>query len=50
MGTLPKYVTDENTGLKFELVGDYYFLAGDKIDIGVLGQYHFHFNQKNEQP
>ena len=26
---LPKYITDERTGLKNELVGDYYFIAGD---------------------
>ena len=29
MNTLPKYITDERTGLKYELVGDYYLLAGD---------------------
>ena len=26
---LPKYITDEKTGIKYELVGDYYFIAGD---------------------
>ena len=26
---MEKYITDERTGLKYELVGDYYFLAGD---------------------
>ena len=26
---LPKYITDERTGLKYELVGDYYLIAGD---------------------
>ena len=29
MKELEKYITDENTGLKYELVGDYYFLSGD---------------------
>ena len=29
MKELEKYITDERTGLKYELVGDYYFLAGD---------------------
>ena len=29
MKELEKYITDENTGLKYELVGDYYFLAED---------------------
>ena len=24
-----KYITDERTGLKYELVGDYYLIAGD---------------------
>ena len=26
---MKKYITDERTGMKYELVGDYYFLAGD---------------------
>ena len=26
---MDKYITDERTGLKYELVGDYYFIAGD---------------------
>ena len=26
---LPKYKTDERTGIKYELIGDYYFIAGD---------------------
>jgi hypothetical protein len=26
---MEKYITDERTGLKYELIGDYYFLAGD---------------------
>ena len=26
---MEKYITDERTGLKYELAGDYYFLAGD---------------------
>lgn len=36
-----KYITDERTGLKYELVGDYYLLAGDeepeREPIGVWG-------------
>jgi hypothetical protein len=41
---MEKYITDERTGLKYELIGDYYFLAGDdepeeKIrSIGIWGQ------------
>ena len=53
MNTLPKYITDENTGLKYELVGDYYFLAGDdepeeEIHIGVFGQMHYRYLKENK--
>ena len=38
---MDKYITDERTGLKYELVGDYYFIAGDdepeKRPIGIWG-------------
>lgn len=30
---LPKYKTDERTGIKYELVGDYYFIAGDDEEL-----------------
>jgi hypothetical protein len=26
---MEKYITDEHTGPKYELIGDYYFIAGD---------------------
>ena len=40
---MEKYITDEKTGLKYELAGDYYFLAGDdepeeRRTIGIWGQ------------
>lgn len=43
MEKLEKYITDERTGLKYELVGDYYFIAGDDEPeehrpIGIWGQ------------
>lgn len=44
--SLPKYITDERTGIKYELIGDYYFIAGDGEEpkdnrhIGKLGQLH----------
>lgn len=43
MEKLEKYITDERTGLTYELIGDYYFIAGDdKPDeerpIGIWGQ------------
>lgn len=43
---MEKYVTDERTGLKYELVGDYYRIAGDdeseqeQEPIGIWGQRH----------
>ena len=42
---MDKYITDERTGLKYELVGDYYLIAGDDEPeegqpIGVWGQRH----------
>lgn len=43
MEKLEKYITDERTGLRYELVGDYYFIAGDDEPeehrpIGIWGQ------------
>ena len=48
MKELEKYITDERTGLKYELVGDYYFLAGDEEPeehrpIGIWGQRHLRY-------
>ena len=45
---MEKYITDEKTGLKYELVGDYYFLAGDeepeeRRHIGIWGQRHLRY-------
>ena len=41
---MEKYITDERTGLNYELVGDYYLIAGDyeqeQEPIGVWGQRH----------
>ena len=41
---MEKYITDERTGLKYELVGDYYLIAGDEEleqePIGMWGQRH----------
>jgi len=41
---MEKYVTDERTGLKYELFGDYYLIAGDdepeQKPIGIWGQRH----------
>ena len=41
---MEEYITDERTGLKYELVGDYYLIAGDDEPkpkpIGIWGQRH----------
>ena len=43
---MEKYITDERTGLRYELVGDYYIIAGDdepeeeQKPIGIWGQRH----------
>ena len=45
---MERFVTDEHTGLKYELVGDYYLIAGDDEPegdplIGVWGQRHLRY-------
>ena len=46
---MEKHITDERTGLKYELVGDYYLIAGeDEPDeeqkpIGIWGQRHLRY-------
>ena len=44
---MDKYITDERTGLKYELVGDYYLIAGDdepkERPIGIWGQRHLQY-------
>lgn len=44
---MEKYITDERTGLKYELVGDYYLVAGDdepeERPIGIWGQRHLRY-------
>ena len=41
---MEKYITDERTGLKYELIDDYYLIAGDEEPeqepIGIWGQRH----------
>lgn len=48
-----KYITDERTGLKYELVGDYYLIACDdepeERPIGIWGQRHLrHLKQHHK--
>ena len=45
---MEKYIIGEKTGLRYELVGDYYFLAGDDEQeehrpIGIWGQRHLRY-------
>ena len=52
---LPKYITDERTGIKYELIGDYYFIAGDDDEpednrpIGRWGRMHGDYLKKNKR-
>ena len=50
---MEKYITDERTGLKYELVGDYYLIAGDdepeQEPIGVWGQRHLRYLKEHRR-
>ena len=51
---MEKYITDERTGLKYELVGDYYLVAGadepeDDQPIGVWGQRHLRYLKEHHR-
>ena len=50
---MEKYITDERTGLKYELFGDYYLIAGDdkpeQRPIGVWGQRHLRYLKKHRR-
>ena len=50
---MEKYITDERTGLKYELVGDYYFIAGDEEPeerpIGIWGQRHLRYLKQHHK-
>ena len=54
MEQLAKFITDERTGLKYELCGDYYIIAGEdeaeREPIGVWGQRHLKHIQRNCKP
>jgi len=49
---MEKFITDERTGLKYELVGDYYLIAGDnepeQEPIGIRGLRHGRFLRENK--
>ena len=49
---MEKYITDERTGLKYELVGDYYLIAGEddpeQKPIGIWGQRHCNYLREHK--
>lgn len=52
---MEKYITDERTGMKYELIGDYYLIAGDdepeerETPIGIWGKRHHEFIRRNKR-
>ena len=52
---MEKYITDERTGLKYELIGDYYLIAGDdepeqeQEPIGIWGQRHLRYLKEHHR-
>ena len=51
---IEKYITDERTGLKYELIGDYYLIAGDDEPeedqpIGTWGQRHLRYLKEHHR-
>ena len=51
---MEKYIADERTGLKYELVGDYYLIAGEdepeeEWSIGVWGQRHLRYLKEHHR-
>ena len=51
---MERFITDERTGLRYELVGDYYLIAGDDEPegdplIGVWGQRHLRYLKEHHR-
>ncbi len=49
---MEKFITDERTGLKYELVGDVYLIAGEDVPlrpIGIWGQRHLKFIKEHKR-
>lgn len=51
---MEKYITDERTGLKYELVGEYYLIVGEDEPeeyqpIGVWGQRHLRYLKEHHR-
>ena len=49
---MEKFITDERTGLQYELVGDYFLIAGEDEPegrpIGIWGQRHLRYIRKHK--
>lgn len=49
---MEEFITDERTGLRYELVGDYYLIAGEDEPegrpIGIWGQRHLQYIRKHK--
>ena len=49
---MEKFITDERTGLRYELVGEYYLIAGEDEPegrpIGIWGQRHLRYIRKRK--
>ena len=48
---MEEFITDERTGLRYELVGDYYLIAGEEPEgrpIGIWGQRHLRYIRKHK--
>lgn len=51
---MERFVTDERTGLKYELVGDYYLIAGEdepeeREPVGIWGQRHLRYLKEHRR-
>ena len=52
---MEKFITDERTGLQYELVGDYYLIAGeDELEqeqepLGIWGQQHLRYLKEHHR-
>ncbi len=50
---MEQYITDERTGLEYELIGDYYFIAGDdeseERPIGIWGHRHLRYLKQHRR-
>lgn len=50
---MQKYIADERTGLKYELVGDYYLIVGEdepeQKPIGMWGRRHLHYLKRHRK-